>query len=856
MDPERWRRIEDIYERALSYPPQKRSALLDSSCADDDGLRHEVESLLASNDAAGDFLSAGEFTAQIAELTAEPEAPIVGRRLAKYEIVSQIDAGSMGDVYLARETVLDRQVAIKVLPRRFTSDPDRVARFVREAKAASALNHPNILTIHEVGQVEDTWFIATEFVDGVSLRRRLSEGTPELHEALDLMLQCTAALEAAHRAGIIHRDLKPENVMVRPDGIVKVVDFGLARIGTTDSGAVLPGLTQQGHVMGTPRYMSPEQARGETVDARTDVFSLTVMLYEMVAGRPLLAGGTSADVFAELLSIDVPSRLKTLAGRPYARELGRIIGRGLQSDRESRYESMHALADDLAALRALVQSATGDRWFLRPTWVGRWKLTAAAAAVAAVVVAGYAILRPAARPAAPRIASIAVLPFVNLSSDPDREYIVDGITDQLITDLAKATSLRVISRTSVMRYKGKSQPLPEVARALGVDAIVEGSLRRVDGRVLVTAQLLDAGQERHLWAHNYDRTDGDLLALPAEIARDISREFLGTPGTTRTDERTARPPPPEAYDAYLRGRHAWNTRTPDGYRQALDYFNAAVGKDPAYAEAYAGLADTYLLLGEYLIWPPSEAFSRARAAAAKAIAFDDTLAQSYAALGQINANEWKWADADREFQRAVERDPGYATGRQWRAEYLAFSGRGDEALAEIRQAHTLDPLSPIINTQLGWILTIARQPDAAIEQLRRTIEMSPRFVQAYTNLGIAYDVIGDHHATLAAFRQAVEVGGGTDPQLWIARQLALLGRQAEARSELARLLPVAQKGQASVSTVALVYIALGEVERGLYWLQRGCGLKSVGPAIYPPFDPVRSDPRFVAIMKCMELPSP
>ena len=643
--------------------------------------------------------------------------------------------------------------------------------------------------------------------------------------------------------------------MVRPDGVVKVVDFGLARIGTTDSGAALPGLTQQGHVMGTPRYMSPEQARGETVDARTDMFSLTVMLYEMVAGRPLLAGGTTADVFAELLSIDVPSRLKTIAGRPYARELGRIIGRGLQSDRQSRYESMHALAGDLAALRALVQSATGDRWFLRPAWVGRWKLTAAAAAVAAVVVAGYAILRPAARPAAPRIASIAVLPFVNLSSDPDREYIVDGITDQLITDLAKATSLRVISRTSVMRYKGKSQPLPEVARALGVDAIVEGSLRRVDGRVLVTAQLLDAGQERHLWAHNYDRTDGDLLALPAEIARDISREFLGTPGTTRTDERTARPPPPEAYDAYLRGRHAWNTRTPDGYRQALDYFNAAVGKDPAYAEAYAGLADTYLLLGEYLIWPPGEAFPRARAAAAKAIAIDDTLAQPYATLGQINANEWKWADADREFQRAVERDPGYATGRQWRAEYLAFSGRGDEALAEIRQAHTLDPLSPIINTQLGWILTIARQPDAAIEQLRRTIEMAPRFVQAYTNLGIAYDVNGDHQAALAAFRQAVEVGGGTDPQLWMARQLALLGRQAEARSELARLLPVAQKGQASVSTVALVYIALGEVERGLSWLQRGCGLKSVGPAIYPPFDPVRSDPRFVAIMKCMELPS-
>jgi eukaryotic-like serine/threonine-protein kinase len=862
VTPEQWRLIQQIFHEALDQPLDRRPAFLDRACGGNSDLRESVERMLAADAARsdlfdavpaslGEFVSAADLKAGKADLITGPGVSVVGRTLAKYHILSPIGAGSMGEVYLARDIGLDRQVALKLLPRRFTRDPERVDRFVREARAASALNHPNILTIYEVDQVDGIWFIATEFVDGVSLRQRLAAGPMELPEALELVLQCAAALETAHRAGIIHRDLKPENVMVRLDGVVKVVDFGLARMAPQTGIGADAGATEPGLVMGTPRYMSPEQARGESVDARTDIYSLTAVLYEMVAGRPLIPGDTTAEVFASLLNTAAIPSVSEVERLPHGRDLQRILTRGAHKDREARYQTMQELAADLGALQTELRQRTAPG----SVTLRRFSRTAAAllAMAAAMAVATFTgVVHLPRSPQAPAlIGSVAVLPFINLSSDPEREYLVDGLTDQLITDLARGTSLRVISRTSVMQYKGRSQLLPVIARALNVDAIIEGSVRRGDGRIYLTAQLLDARADRHLWAQNYDRAESELLALPGEVARDVSTA-LGTPaGRQVVRERTAAP---AAYDAYLRGRQAWNRRTPDGYRQALDYFNDAVDKDPAYGPAYAGLADTYLLLGEYLIWPVEDAFPRARAAAAKAIALDDGLAEPYAALGQINADEWRWADADLEFQRALERNPGYATGRQWRAEYLAVSGRADEALAEIRRAQALDPLSLIINTQLGWILTIARQPQAAIDQLRRTIEMAPRFVQAHTNLGIAYAVANDHAAALEAFKQAAEISGSTDPKLWMARELALLGRSGEARSIIDRERPVVEKGNASPSTVALVYLALGDVDTALSWMRQGCKRRSVGPAVYPPFDSIRSDPRFAAIMKCMHLP--
>jgi TolB-like protein/Tfp pilus assembly protein PilF len=456
----------------------------------------------------------------------------------------------------------------------------------------------------------------------------------------------------------------------------------------------------------------------------------------------------------------------------------------------------------------LTSGAGDDTW---PAWSPDGR------EIAYVLATAFA-LWPAPRPRAPtHIQSVAVLPLVNQSGDPAQDDLVDGLTDQLIAEIAHATSLRVISRTSVMPYKGVAQHLPEIASALNVDGVVEGSVQWAGDRVSVSAQLLDARRERQLWARTYDAGTAELNTLVGEITADVAHQLTGA---SPPDRRSVSPRPVDsrAYELYMRGRVAWNQRTPDGYREALGYFNGAIAHDPAYAPAYAGLADTYLLLGEYLIQPSADAFARARAAASRAIALDERL-HPYAALGQINANEWRWAEADREFLRALARDPNYATGRQWRAEFLAVSGRTDDAVAEIQQAKALDPLSPIINAQLGWILMIARRYEDAIAQLRRTIDMAPGLIQAHTNLGIALSLHGDHESALAAFEQAVAANGGVDASLWLAREYALGGRPDRTRVMMEDVKPAVTQGSASPSTLALVYLALGDTNSAVSWLK-------------------------------------
>ncbi len=842
-DVERWKRIENIYEGARDRPLAERSAFLERSCSGDVELREEIESLLQADDDAGAFLSSDELKEHIVELDPEGALSLVGSTVGRYSIESEIGAGAMGTVYLACDTSLDRKVALKLLPAHYTQDPERTSRFVREAKAASGLNHPNILTIHEIGQTGETWFIATEFVEGVTLRQKLESGVISIEETLDIAAQCMGALETAHRAGIIHRDIKPENIMIRLDGVVKVIDFGLALV-AAPSKEIRAGGTEPGKVIGTPRYMSPEQARGDKLDGRSDIFSVGAVLYEMLEGRPAFAGATAAEVFANLLGSGSDSDPAIRRAKAYP-ALERIVSRALKKQPDARYQAMNEFAADVKTLRQ--QLHTG-RARVKPR---RWVLAAVAVLLLVAMASGEVRSRISNWFYPPTVQSLAVLPMLNLSGDPQQEYLVDGMTDNLITEIARETSLRVISRTSVMQYKGVSKPLPEIAQALNVDGVIEGSVRKSDGRLAITVQLLDARKDRHLWARNYERGEGELLSLLAEIAQDVRHQLSAS---TVAPVSVAQSVDSQAYDFYLRGRFAWNKRTGDGYREALQYFNQAIEHDPKYARAYAGLADSYLLLGEYSIWPADDAYSRARAAASRALEFDPALGEAYASLGQTDANEWKWSDADREFQRAVELSSGYATGRQWRAEFLHRIGRVAEAIVEMKRAQQLDPLSPIINTQLGWILASGRRYDEAITQLKRTIEIAPHFAPAHADLGIAYDLNGQHDEALKALQTAQEIDNTPDRAVWVARQYALSGRPALAREAIQPLLPLAAEARVNPATLALVYIALGDHEEAFKWMQIGCRVHLLPPLkAYPPYDPIRSDPRFADLIRCMGL---
>jgi serine/threonine-protein kinase len=845
MGSERWQLIQELYEEIRTTPAAGRAPLLDKHCAGDTDLRYELESLVQADDDAGNFLTSDELKELIGDLGPQPAASLLGTAVGRYRLASELGAGAMGVVYLADDTTLDRKVALKLLPAEFTQDAGRTSRFVREAKTASGLNHPNILTIHEIGQTGETWFIATEFVEGVTLRQRLESGPLAVEEALDIATQCVAALDSAHRAGIVHRDVKPENIMIRSDAVVKVIDFGLAVVAKPahDQPA---GATEAGKIIGTPRYMSPEQARGEKLDGRSDIFSLGTVLYEMIEGAPAFAGATAAEVFAKLLRPGSSSAVKTSSTLRAYPALERVLTKALNKSPEARYQTMGDFASDLKALRGQLESrrklGRSRRWILA---AGVTVLALSVLAVSGVRSGIWNRFFPQ------RIQSLAVLPLLNLSADPQQDYLVDGMTDNLITEIARATSIRVISRTSIMQYKGISKHLPEIANTLDVDGVIEGSVRKSDGRLYITVQLLDARKDRHLWARNYERPQGELLSLTGEIAQDVTHQLNAAASSHAGVVSSVNP---QAYDLYLRGRYAWNKRSGEGYREALQYFNQSIEKEPKYAPAYAGLADSYLLLGEYLIWPSTDAFTRARAAARQALAFDPSLGEAYASLAQIAADEWNWPEADRAFQRAVELRSGYATAHQWRAEFLLLTGRIDESVSEIKQAQELDPLSPIINTQLGWILTSARRYDEAITQLQRTIEMAPRFAPAHADLGIAYDAKGDHAEALEAFQKANEIDRTPDRDAWIARQYALSGQTARAREMLGPLRGLAAQSRVSPATLALVFIALGEYEEAFKLMEAGCRMHSLAPLkVYPPFDPIRSDPRFSDALRCMHL---
>ena len=854
MTPERWQQIKELLYQAQELSPDQRSAFLARSCSSDHALRHEVESLLSSGDEAlSTFLESGPIPLMIS----------TGQKLGDYEVQELIGSGGMGEVYRARDTRLGRDVAIKVLPGLWSHDRDRLRRFEQEARAAAALNHPNILAVFQMGTYEDAPYLVSELLEGATLREQLTRGPLPMRRAIDYGVQIAHGLAAAHEKGITHRDLKPENLFVTKDGRLKILDFGLAKLTqrraiSDQSAPTVSAPTEPGMVMGTVGYMAPEQVRGSTADHRSDIFAFGAILYEALTGKRAFQKPTSAETMSAILN-EEPIPVSQLAQNlPLA--LQKVVHRCLEKNQEQRFQS----ATDLAfALQALVESGPGiaaseSELKVRISPRRMTAMGGAVLLVALLVWFGEGKLREGLRPRAPHIQSLAVLPLQNLSGDPAQDYFADGMTEELTADLSKIGAVRVISRTSAMRYKSANKSLPEIARELNVDGVIEGSVQRVGDRVKITAQLIHAPSDSHLWAESYEGNLGDVLALQDNVARSVANEVkvkLTPPELTRLS--SSRAVNPEAYEAYLKGRYYWSKRTPEGEQKGLEYFQHAVALDPGYAPAYSGVADSYIVLGAHGHLPMQDTFPKARAAAMKALELDEGLAEAHVSLGTVKTfYDWDWSGSEREFRRALELRPNYSTAHHWYAHYLAAVGRVDEAVAEMKQARELDPFGITVNVWLAATRYYSRQYDQAIDQYRRTLELYPDWSDLHGNIGNCYAQKGQLTEAVAEWEKALQLNGENQKAASLRQAYAAGGYTGYLRKKLGDLNASAQAKNAAPLDFAYTYARLGDKEHALEWLEKAYDQRD--PWLYlkaePVLDGLRAEPRFKDLLRRMGLP--
>lgn len=837
--------------------------------------------------------------------------------IAHYRILKRLGKGGMGEVFLGEDTKQHgRKVALKVLPPELTKDESRLRRFKQEARAILALNHPNILTIFEIGESDNTHYIATEFIEGETLRQYLWRDPMSVDEALGIAIQVAMALEAAHAAGIIHRDVKPENIMLRQDRFVrdrfvKVLDFGLAKLTERDSPATDPEAitmaisnTNPGAVIGTTGYMSPEQTQGDAIDARSDIFSLGVVLYEMVAGRAPFTGPTDSHVRVSILDHE-PAPLSTQS--PEApRHLERIVSKALAKDTSKRYQTVTDFKLDLEQLReelylseseirqagtkastrvdratassdyrgsrtAVVETqpaggvptASSDQSLARKA-SGR---KAAMISLLAVIllsslVAGYFYFfrRP--------IDSVAVLPFVNDSNDPNAEYLSDGITESIIRSLSQLPELKVMSRSAVFRFKDRSADPLEVGKRLKVGAVLAGRLVKQGDRLIIKTELIDVSDGSQLWGAEYNNSLSDIFSVQEEIAKKISEtlrlrlsgadvEKLGKRYTSNT----------AAYELYLKGRFFWNKRDEEGLRNGIRYFKEAEEKDPTYALAYSGLADSYALLSDIGVVKPADEMPKAKAAAQKAVDIDPTLAEAYTSRAFVKlAYDWDWLGAEADFKQALELNTKYPTAHQWYASYLMQMGKFGPAKEEIEKAHQLDPLSPIISSNLGHYAYYEHRYDDAIEHCNKTLEMVPDFWVAHHYRGLAYAMKGMHAEAIADFRGLLDSPGDgplkdgsveRDPE--VAASLgftyAISGRRQAAVAILERLETLSTQRYVSPRYLAIINIGLNEKDQAITQLNKAFESRHPGLVLIridPLFDSLRSEIKFKELVQRFE----
>jgi serine/threonine protein kinase/tetratricopeptide (TPR) repeat protein len=756
---ERWQQVERLYHSTLQRPVEERSAFLDQACAGDQELRREIESLLAYEDHAANFIESPALEVAARMMADDRSGTVrVGEEFNQYRIISPLGAGGMGEVYLAEDTRLRRRVALKVLPSVLTKDKRHLHRFEVEARAIAALSHPNVCTIHEVIQTGDgRHCIVMEYIEGMTLRERLVSGRINVADALDITVQIASALSSAHAAGIVHRDIKPENVMLRGDGYVKVLDFGLAKLAErfepANSEAETRAMelkTSPGILMGTVAYMSPEQARGLQVDARTDVWSLGVVLYEMVAGRKPFEGATATDIIISIAERE-PDSLAKVA--PEAISLQRIVTKALEKDRNERYQTAEETLVDLKSLKRELElrpdferhtargstrdTEPGGFHLFHPVLTkGRLITVVALATVVAIAVASAIWFgRLSSTPATPAtgIKSLAVLPMSNFSGDPSQDYFAEGMTETLIAGLAKVAALRVISRTSVTQFKGSQKPLKEIAQELNVDAIVEGSVQRFGEQVRVNVRLIDAATEQHLWTATYTRDLRDVLNLQNDVAREVT-QAIQLKLTPQEQSRLAqtRSINPSAYDDFLRGRYYLNHQTKANNDSAIEALNRAVISDPNFAAGWAELAQAYVW--KLFLFSPDEKDLREKAfvAVEKALALDPELPEAYLARGRLlwtPANHFPHDKAIQEYRRALALNPSLDEARNQLALVLSHVGLLDEALEELDQALAANPANNLARFRVGEILLFQGKHEQAISALRNVApEVNPSLV--------------------------------------------------------------------------------------------------------------------------------
>lgn len=813
------------------------------------------------------------------------------RQIGPYQILDLLGRGGMGEVYLAEDTRLGRKIALKLLPSELTNDELRVLRFQQEARTASALNHPNILTIFDIGEVESAHFIATEFVKGETLRDTMSSGTMSIQKALNIVIQVASALGAAHEVGVVHRDIKPENIMVRTDGLVKVLDFGIAKLtqrtatgGSSEMGLLPLVNTEPGMIMGTPKYMSPEQVRALDVDERTDIFSLGVVLYEMIAGAAPFERKTVGDTIAAILQSEPPPIAQPPAAVPEA--LQEIVAKTLRKDLDERYQSMGDLITDLRSVGKELE--TGEQSG-SPVWSGdaptivtsarkgavetRKEIAAQSSIMSATRTAssaeyivgeikqhkrGWALIGAVLAAAVAAvlyfssgtgaIKSVAVLPFENAGNDPDTEYLSDGISDSLINSLSRVgPQLKVIARSSSFKYNGKDVDLQEVAKALNVQAIVTGKVTVRGDQLLISAQLNDTRDKTQIWGEQYNRKATDLQAVQEDIAKIISEKLrLHLTGTEQKLLAKHASQNEKAYQLYLNGVYYDRKGGLENKKKAFDFFNQAIAFDPEFALAYANAAVVYNILAENGVVDPKEARPKAKATAQRALDLDDSLAEGHAAMALIKNGEWDWSGAENEYRRAIALNPNLALAHSDYAIYLSNMGRYAEALNENKRAEELDPLSIKFSNRQGLILQVARRYDEAIQQFQDLIKLQPDSSDAYIYLAYTYADKGMYADAIAQYQKFITISGtSTSVQAYLGYAYAMSGKRNEALDLLNKLKTTTE--YVAQAELAILYAGLGNKDEAFAALERAYAAHDPEVQylkVEPHYDSLRSDPRF------------